>query len=481
DDTIEILSDEEVEFLPDTETDLLMDGGEGGTGETTPGTGAGSGEADAGTGEETDDTIEILSDEEVEFLPDTETDLLMDAGEGGTGGTTPGTGTGSGEADAGTEEETDDTIEILSDEEVEFLPDTEIDLLMGGGGGGTGETTPGTGAGSGEADAGTGEETDDTFEILSDEEVEFVDDDSSPSGVAGEKPHPPFLEIISKYLEPDETLTPDLLLTEDNDSLASILSRFTPIYIKIPAGRYPIGCPDPGPSEHPADEIILPDFFMGQYPVTNDLFELFIRETGYETDAEKAGFGIVYQGRFQSGLDHKSGKATLTIIKRGNVKKVAGADWRYPSGPAGPSIITKTNQPVVQVSHRDALAFASWAGKRLPSEEEWEAAAHGPRYSPYPWGSEWHQDFANFRSSRLGDTTPVDRNPKKAMSPFGLLDLLGNVYEWTTSHLNTAGPDRRTTWLLKGGCWNSPGPVTISHRLVESRTWSNIIGFRCAV
>jgi formylglycine-generating enzyme required for sulfatase activity len=93
-------------------------------------------------------------------------------------------------------------------------------------------------------------------------------------------------------------------------------------------------------------------------------------------------------------------------------------------------------------------------------------------------------NLANFESSHIGDTTPVARHGKSSMSPFGLLDLLGNVYEWTAtlhtpSHLRTENLPLIS--ILKGGSWSSKKGITTASRLLESNTWSNIIGFRCAV
>ncbi len=266
--------------------------------------------------------------------------------------------------------------------------------------------------------------------------------------------------------------------------MAQLLARFMPKFIKIPPGSYLVGSRYPGPIEQPWQRIALAEFHVGQFPVVNDLFEIFVRETGYETDAERRGYGNVQEGRLVSHTDQATGRATLVIRNGATMHRVAGANWRYPHGP-GSSIKGKHNHPVVQISYEDALAFAAWAGKRLTTEEEWEAAARGTDDRLFPWGNTWLTRLGNFEASALGDTTPVNRFAPEAASPFGIHDLLGNVYEWTATlyrPATAAGQPGRRIHILKGGCWSSRGAVTIGHRMIEKADyWSNIIGFRCAV
>ncbi|MDH3393352.1 MAG: formylglycine-generating enzyme family protein, partial [Desulfobulbaceae bacterium] len=274
-------------------------------------------------------------------------------------------------------------------------------------------------------------------------------------------------------------------LTESHDEyVAQLLARFMPRFIKIPTGQYHIGCSHPRPNERPEQSITLKSFYIGQFPVTNDLFEIFVRETGYETSAEKHGYGNVIEGRYVSRTDTDSGRATL-IVSNGTMEhRVAGANWRNPKGP-GSNNKGKYNHPVVQISYADALAFAVWAGKRLPSEDEWEAAARGQDNRLFPWGNTWLLKLGNFESSALGDSTPVDHHGRESASPYGLYDMLGNVYEWTASlhHPANQHPESRNQiHILKGGCWASRKAIHIGHRMIEKGDrWSNIIGFRCAV
>ena len=290
---------------------------------------------------------------------------------------------------------------------------------------------------------------------------------------------------LSHYIDADEALTalPETLVETHDEYIAQILDRFMPKFIRIPAGYYLTGRDRPSHNERPAKKIMLQNFYISQLPVTNDLFDFFVRETGYETDAERTGFGTVVTGRICNSIDPQTGRNVLSISHGTRSQRMQGANWRHPQGPAS-SLENKANHPVVQVSRHDALAFAAWAGKRLPSEDEWEAAARGAFGFLFPWGNEWQGALANTESSLTGDTTPVTRHGKLSMSPFGVYDLLGNVFEWTST---VAGPKRQATgnapliYVLKGGCWTSRTGTTAASRLLETETWSNIIGFRCAV
>ncbi|MFH1216588.1 MAG: SUMF1/EgtB/PvdO family nonheme iron enzyme [Pseudomonadota bacterium] len=290
---------------------------------------------------------------------------------------------------------------------------------------------------------------------------------------------------LSHYIDANEALTapPDTLVESHDDYIAQILERFMPKFVKIPADHYIIGIPQPNHNERVSGKVWLKSFYISQLPVTNDLFDFFVRETGYETDAERAGFGNVFTGRISSRTDPETGRHVMTISRGSSSQRVRGANWRHPAGPDS-SLENKATHPVVQVSRQDALAFASWAGKRLPNEDEWEAAARGSQGLLFPWGNEWQKDMANVESSLAGDTTPVIRHGQKSMSPFGVYDLLGNVFEWTSTIHHPATPSTGNSppiYVLKGGCWTSKAGITCAARLLERNTWSNIIGFRCAV
>ncbi|MFH7319856.1 formylglycine-generating enzyme family protein [Desulfurivibrio sp. D14AmB] len=262
-----------------------------------------------------------------------------------------------------------------------------------------------------------------------------------------------------------------------------IIEHLMPRFIEIPGGTYSVGADRiPGASGNtaPRRQVTLPAFQLAETPVTNELFELFVRATGYESSAEKAGYGLVYEGRWVTTSDPDSGRAIITINQGVTSQQIPGACWRRPHGPDS-NLAGRHRHPVLQVSYHDALAFAAWAGRRLPSEEEWEAAGRGPKGHPFPWGPEWGEKRGNFESSRLGDTAPAAEHGREAASPFGVLELLGNVYEWTTTPYQGAKATPAAIMVLKGGCWCSRGVITLGHREIErAATWSNIIGFRCA-
>lgn len=432
----------------------------------------------------------------------------------------PGGGSTSGAGEETEEADTVETIELLDgdelevieeseaievlDEEVEILDADELEEVV------EEEAPPGEGLGAEEgglAEEGlteevevldedaveevAGEDLDDTefldeeVEILEEEDLEEIEESAEPMA---EKPHQPSpLEVLSKYIEAEEAVNQgDLLRETQEEFINQILERFMPKFIKIPAGVYLVGSASPKGLEQPLRKVMLHDFYLGQSPVTNDLFDMFVRETGYTTDAEEAGYGIVFEGRCTNRTDPETGRKILSLNQGTLARHVSGANWRHPAGP-GSSLEGKHDHPVVQVSHHDAMAFAAWAGKRLPTEEEWEAAARGASGRLFPWGDIWLADLGNFEAACFGGTTSVEHYGRKAMSPFGIHDLLGNAAEWTSSpHAGQADPQPGRSgeriYLLKGGSWITGGTVTAAWRQIEQgKYWANTIGFRCAV
>jgi sulfatase modifying factor 1 len=176
------------------------------------------------------------------------------------------------------------------------------------------------------------------------------------------------------------------------------------------------------------EKVSLTAYWIDKTPVTNDEFTNFVRATGYITTAEKKGTGC----------------ANI----HGKWEDIHGATWRYPGGYELGEIKNMERHPVVQVSWDDAMAYARWAGKRLPTEQEWEKAARGVDGREYPWGDqEPTRELCNFNQHE-GRTTPCGKYSPQGDSPFGCVDMSGNVWEWTMSEGDKDGR------VLRGGGWS---------------------------
>ena len=273
-----------------------------------------------------------------------------------------------------------------------------------------------------------------------------------------------------------------------------ILQKDESTMVLIPAGKFIMGTNDsqldeitrtkPGlrvtfKHEQPQHTVHLDSYYIDKYETTNAQFERFVKETGHVTDAEKAGWGFVWEG--------------TEVWPR-----IWGANWRSPLGP-GSSILDKMDHPVIQVSYYDARAYAKWAGKRLPTEAEWEKAARGSIDDRlYPWGDLWSSRKLNSLEAGPRTTTPVGSYPD-GVSPYGIHDMVGNVWEWVADWYyvdyyekcvsfnaltNPRGPYNGTHKVLRGGCWQNTRTVTrCSHRdnyisVPDFRV--QLGGFRCA-
>jgi serine/threonine-protein kinase len=224
--------------------------------------------------------------------------------------------------------------------------------------------------------------------------------------------------------------------------------------------------------EKPQHRVYLPDYALARTPVTVAQFEEFVKATAFETTVERLGFAEANTGRYW--------------------ETVEGADWRHPRGP-GSTVSQKGNHPVTQVSWEDAQAFCQWAGVRLPTEAEWEKAARGVDGRLWPWGNQVpNAQRCNFNAN-VNDTTPVGQYPSGA-SPYGLLDMAGNVSEYCADWFdreyyaqslreNPAGPASGIFRVLRGGSWSgSEFNVRVANRSsCSSITGSANTGFRCAL
>ncbi len=219
--------------------------------------------------------------------------------------------------------------------------------------------------------------------------------------------------------------------------------------VAIPAGEFTMGSDDG--IERPPHEVYVEAFEIDIFEVTNEEFERFVTETGYETGAEKAG---------------------------------EPQTWHtYAEG--------KPRHPVVKVTWNDAQAYCEWAGKRLPTEIEWEKAARGTEGYIYPWGNEWDPTKANTKETGYRGTTVVGSFPEGG-SPYGVMDMVGNVREWVSdwykAYPGYPGGDTEAQYfgekfrVIRGGGWFEETELAhTTQRFASSEDARNDdIGFRCA-
>lgn len=195
--------------------------------------------------------------------------------------------------------------------------------------------------------------------------------------------------------------------------------------------------------EYPVHSETVGDFYMDETEVTNDEFAAFVKATGYVTTAERP-IDANHIAKIANVDPSTIDVTPAALVFTGNpqmwweIKK--GADWKHPRGPES-NIENKGNLPVVQVSWYDAMAYARWKGKRLPTEEEFEyAARNGGKRVKYNWGDDFKSavKYVNFHqgtfpSKNLGEDKFLGLAPIKSFKPskLGLYDIGGNVWEWT--------------------------------------------------
>ena len=234
------------------------------------------------------------------------------------------------------------------------------------------------------------------------------------------------------------------------------------------AGRDELTCRAALEREQPKHRVIADAFYIDQHEVTNAQFGRFVAATDHRTTAEREGRGWV--NRNSEGW-----------------VEARGASWRTPDGPGTERA---PNAPVAQVSWFDAQAYCKWAGKRLPTEAEWEKAARGTDGRRYPWGNEWDASRVKERSAK-GPTGVGSR--AAGVSPYGAHDMAGNVWEWVADWFdkdyyrrgpesNPTGPPRGQFKVLRGGSWaDTPVTVRAAYREVATpETRNTYVGFRCA-
>jgi sulfatase modifying factor 1 len=239
-----------------------------------------------------------------------------------------------------------------------------------------------------------------------------------------------------------------------NESSESACNRATPCHpdhpnmVWIPGGTFLMGSDEHYPEEAPAHKVSVAGFWIDRYTVTNRDFRLFVEATGHQTLAERPANEADYPGALPDLLLPSSVvfKKALRAVDLRDTHNwwtyVAGADWRHPGGPER-SIEGLDEHPVVHVAFEDAQAYANWIGKTLPTEADWEFAARGGLAgAEFVWGDEfmpdgkpmantWQGEFPwqNLMQDGYEGTAPVGSFPPNA---YGLYDMAGNVWEWTT-------------------------------------------------
>lgn len=304
--------------------------------------------------------------------------------------------------------------------------------------------------------------------------------------------------------EAEETPT-ELVPDEPGDEPGGAPTARTDQMVLIRGGEFSMGTDKPVfvvDGEAPTRRVAVSDFYMDVHEVSNAEFERFVKETAHKTEAETFGDSFV--------LDSAISEET----KRGITQAVAaapwwlpvkGANWRHPEGPDS-SIRHRMDHPVVHVSWNDAVAFCHWAGKRLPTEAEWEYACRSGLHDRlFPWGNKWapggearaniwEGQFPGVNTAEDGfpGTAPVTAFPP---SKFGLKNIIGNVWEWTsdwwaTQHsrefqTNPKGPETGTDKVKKGGSFMCHQSYCYRYRCAARSqntpdTSAYNVGIRCA-
>lgn len=285
-------------------------------------------------------------------------------------------------------------------------------------------------------------------------------------------PIPPTQTPIPPTLTPTFTATP----TPGIGSVRVFPKDSMP-QVFVPAGEFLMGTlpedvdPSYGMVEEPQHSVYLDGYWIDQTEVTNRMFASFVEETDYITDAEKGNWGITLQN--------------------GQPGRFPGVDWQHPHG-ASTNLDSREDQPVVQVSWNDAHAYCTWAGRRLPTEAEWEKAARGTNAQTYPWGEQEPDQTILAIDDLSAGPSDVGSHPKD-VSPYGVLDMAGNVREWVADWYsdtyykesplsNPQGPETGEDRAFRGQCFGSSVRfmrIAVRSAGYQDERWG-WQGFRCA-
>ncbi|KAF6203162.1 hypothetical protein GE061_003579 [Apolygus lucorum] len=276
--------------------------------------------------------------------------------------------------------------------------------------------------------------------------------------------------------------------------------------VLIPKGKFIMGDNNPelywDDGEQPEREVYINAFYMDETEVTNEQFAMFVEETNYVTDSEKFNDSVVFEQQITQLA--KQNKLTTPVAMVPWWSNVKGAYWKVPYG-AGSSWTDMKNHPVVATSWNDAVAYCKWAGKRLPTEAEWEYACRGGKnQKDFPWGNKL-KPYDKHRANTWTGVFPSHNDeedgfkftaPARSFPPndFGLYEMTGNVWEWvedwwTAMHhegplYNPRGADGGTEKVKKGGSFMCHKSYCYRYRCSGRHyntpdTSASNLGFRC--
>ena len=262
--------------------------------------------------------------------------------------------------------------------------------------------------------------------------------------------------VVSTVEPPPPPVPADMALVPAGDFIQGSSDAEIDAAIQMCGNAFGGICPHPRDwftDETPRRTVYLDEFYIDKWEVTNQQFAGFAAATSYATDAEKKG---------------------------------EGQTWRTLNTPG------REKFPVIWMSWNDANAYCQWAGKRLPTEAEWEKAARGTDGLIWPWSSNWEDGRANTSDGGAGSVVAVGNYPASA-SPYGIMDMTGNVWEWVADWYdplwysnsplrNPGGPPQGAGRVLRGGSFkNPPWEVRAAHRHSGGPDgYAPDHGFRCA-
>jgi sulfatase modifying factor 1 len=246
--------------------------------------------------------------------------------------------------------------------------------------------------------------------------------------------------------------------------------------VRIPAGEFSMGSDSFYPEERPVRRVAVEEFWIDRYAVTVAEFRRFVKATGHVTVAERPLDPADYPDAdprllVPGSLVFRPTRGPVDLRDFRNWwQYVPGATWQRPEGPASDAY-TRGRHPVTHVAHEDAVAYADWVGKALPTEAEWEFAARGGLDGAvFAWGDEfapegrmvantWQGEFPwqNLLSDGYAGTSPVGAFPPNG---YGLYDMTGNVWEWTCDSANGHAADAPC-------CGAAPEAGTIPRRVIK--------------